>query len=957
MARMCVKNRRMDVARVCLGNMGDARAARALRQAEAEPEPEVQVAVLAVQLGMLEEAEKLYRSCERFDLLNQFYQASGRWQQALETGETSDRIHLRNTYYHYGKHLEAMGDRTLAISYYEKSDTHRFEVPRMLQDDSVSLESYVNKKKDKDIYKWWAQYMESQADMDTALLYYENAQDYLSLVRVHCYLGNMEKASEIANDTGNRAASYYLARQYEGQQEVKQAVHFYTRAQAYNNAIRLCKENNLDDQLMNLALLSNPEDMMDAACYFEESEHGHMDRAVVLYHKAGHMSKALELAFATQQFSALQLIAEDLNDMSDPTLLARCSDFFIEHGQYQKAVELLVAAKKETGELPEDSRRELLEGIADCCMRQGDYHLATKKYTQAGNKLKAMRALLKSGDTEKIVFFAGVCRQKEIYIMAGNYLQSLDWRKNPDIMKNIIGFYTKGRALDLLAGFYQACAQEEIDDFRNYEKALGAMSEAYKCLSKSKERSPGEQEGRLAQLQQTVSLVKRFCQARRLCDEDPGEAMGLCEALLEEPELDTAVRTGDIYGLIVEILCQQGNFQQAYRKLEELQKSQPSLNISSYVGEASLGALQEALGVSLGRSPAADEKQHLSTRTLHLEGRVSHLSASNTHLASKLGRAEEDKLKLSKDLVEEKLDLNAMREEIVVAQLKEERDSLRRELPLLLSRLQVATESSLSEEQHKRSSEVPPCRPLHEQQLSILEGELQRISTLINTLLVIGKEQQKQKEAIQRIQQRLSEQSTSPKGQLAELEKENSTLQLQIKHLNEEYRTRLVCYLHDLAGMLEEVRSSYHSREVQLAAAARSYKKKLQRLSRIHQRLLMAYRIQQEQILSRPESGLDPGPPEGHFSLEEPEGHFSLEDPQGPQHTELHTTREPIRAQGNPGQTIEEAKVDMEEHQKEITPSILEVYEKERAQLITRTMVAEGQVSELQQYIDNHLAR
>lgn len=70
-----------------------------------------------------------------------------------------------------------------------------------------------------------------------------------------------------------------------------------------------------------------------------------------------------------------------------------------------------------------------------------------------------MRALLKSGDTEKIVFFANVSRQKELFIMAANYLQSLDWRKNPDILKTIIGFYTKGRAPDLLAGFYEACAQ------------------------------------------------------------------------------------------------------------------------------------------------------------------------------------------------------------------------------------------------------------------------------------------------------------------------------------------------------------------------------------------------------------------------------------------------------------------------------------------------------------------
>lgn len=62
--------------------------------------------------------------------------------------------------------------------------------------------------------------------------------------------------------------------------------------------------------------------------------------------QAGHFSKALELAFATQQFVALQLIAEDLDERSDPALLARCSDFFIEHSQYEKAVELLLAAKK-----------------------------------------------------------------------------------------------------------------------------------------------------------------------------------------------------------------------------------------------------------------------------------------------------------------------------------------------------------------------------------------------------------------------------------------------------------------------------------------------------------------------------------------------------------------------------------------------------------------------------------
>ena len=92
-------------------------------------------------------------------------------------------------------------------------------------------------------------------------------------------------------------------------------------------------------------------------------------------------------------------------------------------------------------------RLAVLNQIAKVAYQQGNYHLATKKWTQAGNKLQAMKSLLKSGDTEKIIFFANVSRQKEIYILAGNYLQTtLDWRNNPEIMKNIITFYNKSKA-------------------------------------------------------------------------------------------------------------------------------------------------------------------------------------------------------------------------------------------------------------------------------------------------------------------------------------------------------------------------------------------------------------------------------------------------------------------------------------------------------------------------------
>ena len=62
--------------------------------------------------------------------------------------------------------------------------------------------------------------------------------------------------------------------------------------------------------------------------------------------QAGNFSKAIELAFENEQFSALESISSSLDDKTDPVLLARCADFFTEHGQHDRAVGLLVSAKK-----------------------------------------------------------------------------------------------------------------------------------------------------------------------------------------------------------------------------------------------------------------------------------------------------------------------------------------------------------------------------------------------------------------------------------------------------------------------------------------------------------------------------------------------------------------------------------------------------------------------------------
>lgn len=83
LARMCVQTRRLDVAKVCLGHLKRAYSARALRLAMQDDrlEEEAKVAVLAIELGMIEEAVALYKNCGRFDLLNRLYQAAGKFDQ------------------------------------------------------------------------------------------------------------------------------------------------------------------------------------------------------------------------------------------------------------------------------------------------------------------------------------------------------------------------------------------------------------------------------------------------------------------------------------------------------------------------------------------------------------------------------------------------------------------------------------------------------------------------------------------------------------------------------------------------------------------------------------------------------------------------------------------------------------------------------------------------------------
>ena len=701
MAHTCIKTKRLDVAKVCLGNMKFAWGARAVREVgvdlraqdrifelseriaaaarmnsaqdtkqdsktggaqfpEDTPQARLrraqertaaranaQVAMVAIQLGKTQEAEKLYIESRRYDLLVQLYQCQGRWDDAVRICEQFDRVKLRSTYFLYAQTLETSGDYDKAIEMYEKAGAAAREVPRMLFDNDqiARLEKYVQKKaakiraateskadgasntgtdatgsaapdaESRSLLRWWAQYMASEGDLDQAKSFYEQAGDWFSLVKVLTHQGDLKTAREVVMKSRDRAAAYELAQSLEESEEktdVQKAIELYKIAGRYNHGVRLAMEHGLDAAMVDLALRdsADPSVQVQVAEYFESR--GDAARAVMLYKKANSMRRAVAICFENNLFHELAAIAETLGERiaargsdADPgaaeeaqyvaALISRCGEFFMQNRRFDEAVKIFLTAgnpsyalelcvkheikltarmaEKLTPEKTKDprqnaERKQILKTLATCLHKQGAYHLACKKFTQAGDKISAIRSLLKSGDTEKIIYYATMTKRKEIYVLAANYLQSVDWRANPTVLKKIVFFYSKAKAFQKLSLFYDTCAQVEVDEYRDYEKAAGALQESIKYLSRSKKAQNKEE--RLVRLRQRVDLITKFVSARRTANTNASGAASVCTALLQAPGIESAVDVGDILGFLAEHHYKRHDLEQAYAMLNEM---------------------------------------------------------------------------------------------------------------------------------------------------------------------------------------------------------------------------------------------------------------------------------------------------------------------------------------------------------------------------------------------------
>nr|XP_026488352.1 intraflagellar transport protein 140 homolog [Vanessa tameamea] len=536
LAKVCVSLKRADVGAVCLSKMGNIKGALMMRKAlnDDTMDNTSKVGVLAVNLGMIEEAETFFRESQRPDLVTRLKSAKEGGFNEIINGETESEnvLLVKSAQHKLAKVLWANGETGPSLKLFESAGTLVPHVPRMLiaQGQASVLAQYVVNSNDSNLITWWGHYLESIGDLDGALDAYARANDFGEQTRLLCHMDRIDEAEKICQK--NSSSLYQMARYLEMKaNETESAVKLYIKCGAIASAIRVATEASAWN-LVWRAGNSSPKHALYAASILENA--GQNEQAITLYQKAEKPYMALKLALSCGDTNAMVAAVESIGDRVDPELAHTLAAHLREADHHSHAAALLATAGKyeEALDIVEQSstplspelgarlaapagtrgRDALLRRLADVLGTRGLYHQAAKRLAQIGDKAGALRWLLRSGDAERIATFAAASRDRATQLMAADFLRRrAPWRSRPDLARHVLHFYTRAKAYGKLAAFYAECAKMEIDDYENYEKALEALKEATRCLTKSSDPEMGTQ---MTAIQEQSTFVKRFIEIR-----------------------------------------------------------------------------------------------------------------------------------------------------------------------------------------------------------------------------------------------------------------------------------------------------------------------------------------------------------------------------------------------------------------------------------------------------------
>ena len=72
-----------------------------------------------------------------------------------------------------------------------------------------------------------------------------------------CSVGDIQAATKIALSSGDPQACYTIGRYFEGEGNIADAILYYSKSGRLTHAIRLARENNYDQQVMTMSMMSS----------------------------------------------------------------------------------------------------------------------------------------------------------------------------------------------------------------------------------------------------------------------------------------------------------------------------------------------------------------------------------------------------------------------------------------------------------------------------------------------------------------------------------------------------------------------------------------------------------------------------------------------------------------------------------------------------------------------------
>ncbi|PHJ22980.1 tetratricopeptide repeat-containing protein [Cystoisospora suis] len=627
MAKMSVKTRRLGIALKCVEKLRMPKLQAALRRL-AHDTDEVKLAILAAHLGLSEEVERLYRSCQRFDLLSEWLQVNSKWPSALQVSEAHARIRLARTNYAYSRYLENVGDYASAMVHLrlscrgphaaprivgsvkrlEPKPDHalckstalpplpgpegweparqRYESPRALRlaCKMGDIEVFLEKEENPQLCGWYALSLEKE--MQAALAAQKLTDSTLSRTKTSSGAANSREPSE------ELAASRDVQ---EGKPALQEALKWYTRGKIYRHQVRvLCALNKMEEAAKVCEATGDKEANLVLAQELESR--GLHEKAVKFYSEAGKLRKALSLGQHDGYES--DLMAAALNASHDDMVAAAA--YFFERHEFEKAVALFRKAGHLENALQiclSAGLRDSLRLLAEEATPHTDPQVLEKcarVFVEMGMTDKAIRLLARTKRFDAALSLCeNTARHPDVYVLAANYLQGLDGHRDTRLRSCIVTFYQKAKAFAKLAAFYIAIAQSDIEEHSAYGSAQAALKESRKYLLKCPDKAK-----RVELLDARLEIIDRFMRAKELQDEDPEIMVRELVALLKDPAAEKVLKRGDVFGQLARFYASVGNHKAAAMVLKKMQEQQ--INVYEHLDRQTLEEVCAATAISVG---------------------------------------------------------------------------------------------------------------------------------------------------------------------------------------------------------------------------------------------------------------------------------------------------------------------------------------------------------------------